>query len=52
VDQRAAVLVDHLAEKLFRGDLSQRRVFIQVADDFSAQQPEVVYMPANGLRGV
>src|SRR5450759_4951263 len=31
VDQRSAVLVDHIADKLFRSDLSQRRVFVHVA---------------------
>jgi hypothetical protein len=33
VDQRSAVLVDDIADKLFRGYLSQRRVFVHVADD-------------------
>ena len=36
VYQGAAVLVDHIADHLFRGDLSQRRLFVQVADDLSA----------------
>ena len=30
---------------------SQRRVFVQVADDLSAQQPEIIDVSANGLRG-
>jgi len=51
VNQRAAVLVDDLAQKPFCLDLSQGRVFMQVTDDLSAQQPEVVHVPANGLRG-
>jgi hypothetical protein len=42
VDQRSAVLVDHIADKLFRSDLSQWRVFVHVADDLSAENPEVV----------
>ena len=33
VYQWAAVLVDHIADQLFRSDFSQRRVFVQVADD-------------------
>ena len=51
VNERAAVLVDRVAEKPLRSNLSQRRVFVQVADDFSAQPPEVVHVPTKGLRG-
>ena len=47
----STVVVDHIAEKLFHGDFSQRRVFVQVADNLSAQYPEVVHVPANGLPG-
>src|SRR5450756_248201 len=49
VDQRSAVLVDHIADKLFRSDLSQRRVFVHVADDLSAENPEVVDVSLDGL---
>ena len=42
VDEWAAILVDQFAEQLWHGNLFQRRVFMQIADDFSAQQPEVV----------
>jgi len=41
VDQRAAFLVDHIAEKPFGSDLSQGRIFVQVADDLAAQHPKV-----------
>jgi hypothetical protein len=37
VDQRPTVFVDHIAEKPFRCDLSPGSIFVQVADDFSAQ---------------
>ena len=40
MDQRAAVLVEHVAKKPFGRDLSQRRVLVQVADDLSAEDPE------------
>ena len=42
VDQWAAILVDRLAEELFDWDLSQRRIFVEVADDLSAESPQVV----------
>jgi hypothetical protein len=51
VDQWAAVGMNHVAKKLLCGDLSQGRGIVQVADDFSTQHPEVVHVPANGLRG-
>src|ERR1700733_10978531 len=51
VDEWAAVDTNHIAEKLLGSDLPQRRIFVQVTDDFSTQQPEVVHVPANGLGG-
>jgi hypothetical protein len=51
VDHRAAVLVDGVAKKSVRRHLSESRVVVEVADDFSTQRPEVVHVPANGLRG-
>ena len=51
VDQWAAVVTDRIAEKSLGSDLSPRGVVVQVADDFSTQQPEVVHVPANGLWG-
>ena len=48
VYQGAAVLVDHIADQLFRGDLSQRRVFVQIADDFTAEQPHIVDVVLDG----
>ena len=37
VDQRATVLVDHIADELFRRKLSQRRVIVHLPDDLSAK---------------
>ena len=51
VDQWAALLVDHLVQKPFGSDLSEGRVFVQVADDLAAQQPNVVHVLSDGLRG-
>ena len=51
VDQWAAVLVDHLAEELFDWDLSQRRIFVEVADDLSAESPQVVDVLLDGSFG-
>ena len=51
VDQRSAVLVDGIADELFGGDLSQGRVLVQVADDLSAENPEVIDVPLNGFPG-
>ncbi|MCP4895501.1 MAG: hypothetical protein GY906_00885 [bacterium] len=48
VDQRAAVLMDHVADELFRRNLSQRRIFVHVTDDLSAEQPHIVDMVLDG----
>ena len=37
VDQRAAVLMDHVADKLCRRSLSQSRLFVHVADNLPAE---------------
>ncbi len=50
VDQWAAVGMNRLAKKSLRSNLSQRRRVVQVADNFSTQCPEIVYVPANGFR--
>ena len=42
VDQWSAVFMDHVADKLGRGCLPQTRVFVQVANDLSAEEPNVV----------
>src|SRR5664280_961559 len=47
VDQWAAVGSNHITKKLLGSDLPQSRVVVQVADDFSTQQPEIVHVPAN-----
>jgi hypothetical protein len=39
VKQRATVVLDHIAQKTVGRNLSQRRVFVQVADNLSAQHP-------------
>jgi len=48
VDERAAVLVDHIVDKLFDSHLSQRRLFVHVANDLSAEQPHIVDVVLNG----
>jgi hypothetical protein len=50
VDQWTAVGMNRIAKKSLRSDLSQRRRVMQVADNFSSQYPEIVYVPANDLR--
>src|SRR5664280_1111597 len=51
VDQWSAVGPNHITKKLLGSGLPPSRVVVQVADDFSTQQPEIVHVPANGLRG-
>src|SRR5260370_23466722 len=51
VNQRAAVSVDGIAQQTVGRDLSQRRVVVQVADDLSTQQPQVVHVLSDGLGG-
>jgi len=48
VDQRSAILRDHVANKLFRGFLSQTRLFVHVADDLSAEKPHIVDVVLDG----
>ena len=48
VDERAAVLMDHVADKLFGGTLSQTRLFVYVADDLSAEKPYIVDVVLDG----
>jgi hypothetical protein len=51
VDQwAAAVGINGLAKESLRSSLSQRRGVVQVTDNFSTQYPEIVYVPAHGLR--
>jgi hypothetical protein len=50
VDQWAAVGMNHFVKKSLRSNLSQRRRVVQVADNFSTQYPEIVYVPANALQ--
>jgi hypothetical protein len=50
VDQWAAVGMNRLAKKSPRSSLSERRRAVQVADNFSTQYREIVYVPAHGLR--
>ena len=49
VDQWAAGGMNRLAKKSLCSNLSQRRRVVQVADNFSTQYPEIVYVPAHGL---
>ena len=51
VKERATFLVDGMAQESVSGPLSERRVVVEMADDLSAQRPEIVHVPANGLRG-
>ena len=39
IKQRAAILIDHIAQKTVGCNPSQGGVFIQVADNLSAQHP-------------
>ena len=48
MDQRPAVFVDDVADKLFRGGLSQTRLFVHVADDLSTEKPHIVDVVLDG----
>ena len=52
VDQWAAVGPNHITKKFLGNDLSPSRGVVQLADDFSTQQREIVHVPANRFRGV
>src|SRR6516164_142205 len=49
IEQWPAVVIDPVIEKLLDGFPSQRRGFIQVADDFPAQCPQVIDVLLNGF---
>jgi len=49
VNERTAVLMDYVADKSFRGKPSQRGFFVDVADDLSAEKPQIVDMALDGL---
>jgi hypothetical protein len=51
IQQRPAVLVNDLAQQPVCRPPSQRGFVVEVADDLSAQDPEIVDMPADGLLG-
>jgi len=48
MDERSAIIVYHIADELFGGNLPQRRVFVHVADDLSAEHPHVVDVVLDG----
>ena len=51
VDQRTAIWVDRIAEQPVRRPFPSRPIIVEVADDFPAQHPKVVYVSANALGG-
>jgi hypothetical protein len=51
VEQRSTVLVDYIADECFGGCLSQRRGFVHVADDLSAELPHIIDMVLGGSFG-
>jgi hypothetical protein len=51
VDERAAVVVDGVAEKAVGGNFSERRIVVEVANDLAAEAPEVVDVRSNGSLG-
>jgi hypothetical protein len=48
MDQRPAVIMDHVEDQLFRGFLSETGLFVHVADDLPAEQPHIVDMVLDG----
>jgi hypothetical protein len=51
MDERPTLIVYEIEEYPLDRFLSQRRVFIEVANDLSAQNPQVIDVFANGLPG-
>jgi len=49
VIQQWSSLLQNVEEEIFDGHFSEGRGFVQVADDFSSQQPKVVNVLAHGL---
>ena len=46
---RPAIEFDPIANKLVGWHLSERRIFVHVADDLAAEKPEVVDVPLDSL---
>jgi hypothetical protein len=51
MDQRPAIIMDHVADKLFRGVLFETGLFVHVADDLSAEKPPMVDVVLDGSFG-
>ena len=50
VDGRAAQFVDGLPEEPLGGELAERPIVMEVADDLAAEAPEVVHVAADRFR--
>ena len=50
IDQRSTFVVDSLGENLPDAFPSQRRIFVQIANDLSSQRPQVVDVFLNRFR--
>jgi hypothetical protein len=51
IDQRSTFVIDSASQNLFDVFPSQRRVFVQIPNDLSAQRPQVVHVFLDGLWG-
>lgn len=49
MNERAALLMDLCAQQSGGREFSERRVFVEITDEFATQQPKVVDMLADGL---
>jgi hypothetical protein len=49
VYRRSPAFMDSVPKEPFRSSLSERGIVVQVADDLSAQRPEVVDVLVDGL---
>jgi len=47
---RASVFMDSVAQQLIGRPLPERRIVVQVTDDFPTQTPQVIYVPTDRLR--
>jgi hypothetical protein len=51
MNQRPALVVKEIKQHALDRYFSQSRIFVEIADDLSAQHPQVVNVFANGLPG-
>ena len=46
---KQSAVFDAFEDQILNGPFSKRRGFVQIADDLTAEDPEIIDVPADGL---